>query len=451
MLPGDLLSGEVLKMRYNMKSAKYLILISAVLFGCSSGAGRQGNVDGLTVIDVGSDVGKGRVVDLSEIAEEITYIPLETSEDSFISAAPVISLENNRIYVKSRGVIKVFDRSGKYLFTFDRRGRGPQEYSYSAPNVERGTGRFYAENPNSDHSVTVKLYSKEGDFVKEFTAPSVKNRIIRLNKCKENVYSFTFFNDFVPQVDGIEVDTDKVSKLLLDSLANLIGFLPELPIDSRVVLGTEVRTKTEDGRELLNPFVQDNTPQAYHFYKDTIRTYKQYNDTLYSFYDGNKLVPRYVLDYGEYAASRIDLDQINNVKGKVINLDRNHYYETDRLIMFLFLLRDYAHEPYFGKYFYMQVKDQEIRSSYAFYDKFSGEFTFLNLPIPKTPGFREDFEHGPPFLPSYLSDDNYMAAIHQAHDLKEYAANHEVSDSLRAIIDGLEDNDNPVIALVKLR
>jgi hypothetical protein len=440
-----------------MRGAKFLILISAILLGCSSGADRLVNADGLTVIDVGSDVGKGRVVNLSEIASDIIYIPLETNEDSFIASMPVIFLENDRIYVKSRRVIKVFDMSGKYLFTFDRKGRGPQEYSYSGPNVERGTGRFYAENPNSDRSVTVKLYSQEGDFVKEFIAPSVKNRILRMSKSKENVYSFTFINDFIPQVDGIEVDTDKVSKLLLDSLANIIGFLPELPIDSRVVLGTDVRTKTEDGRELLNPFVQDNTPQVYHFYKDTIRIYKQYNDTLYSFYDGNKLVPRYVLDYGVYAASKIDLDQLNYLEGKVISVDNSHYYETDRFIMLSFLLRDYAHEPFFGKYFFHQVKEREVRESYALYNKLTGEFSFLNLPLPKTPGFREDFEQGPPFLPSYLSEDSgasgngYMVSLVYTGTLKEHAANHNVSDKLRAIVDGLDENDNPVLVLVKLR
>ncbi|MDD2284804.1 MAG: 6-bladed beta-propeller, partial [Paludibacter sp.] len=151
-----------------MKGAKFLILISAVLFGCSSGANRHGNSDGLTVIDVGSDVGKGRVVDLSEIAQEITYIPLETTNGSYIGRAPVVYFENDRIYVKSHGVIKVFDMSGKYLFTFDRRGRGPEEYIYSAPKIERGTGKFYAESPNSDRSVTVRIYTREGDYEKEF-------------------------------------------------------------------------------------------------------------------------------------------------------------------------------------------------------------------------------------------------------------------------------------------
>jgi hypothetical protein len=44
-----------------------------------------------------------------------------------------------------------------------------------------------------------------------------------------------------------------------------------------------------------------------------------------------------------------------------------------------------------------------------------------------------------------------MATIFYAHTLKEYVADHEVSDSLRAMIDNLDESDNPVIALVKLK
>ncbi|NCC47139.1 MAG: 6-bladed beta-propeller [Bacteroidia bacterium] len=434
-----------------MKGAKFLILISAVLFGCSSGANRHGNSDGLTVIDVGSDVGKGRVVNLSEIAQEITYIPLETTNDSYIGMAPVVYFENERIYVKSRGVIKVFDMSGKYLFTFDRRGRGPEEYIYSAPKIERGTGKFYAESPNSDRSVTVRIYTREGDYEKEFTVPSVKNRIISLDKSKENFYSFSFFRELIPGIEGIEVDVDKVSRMFYDTLSNLIGYLPNLPSDPRVILGTEVRDKTEDGRKLYNPSANNTIPQSYFFYKDTIRTYKSYNDTLYSFFDGDKLVPRYLIDYGEYAASEIDLDKESITNGEIISVDHNHYYETDKFILFSLFLRNYAHEPYFGKNSYLQVKEREIRSSYGYYDKTTGKFTLLNLPVKKTPGFRDDLEQGPPFLPSYLSDDNHMATIFYAHTLKEYVADHEVSDSLRAMIDNLDESDNPVIALVKLK
>lgn len=46
------------------------------------------------------------------------------------------------------------------------------------------------------------------------------------------------------------------------------------------------------------------------------------------------------------------------------------------------------------------------------------------------PGFRDDIEQGPPFVPTYLSEDNYMITLCFAHTLIEYASNNEVSDPL---------------------
>lgn len=81
----------------------FLFLIALFLISCNSGVDKGDKSLDYTVIDVGSDVGKGRVVDLSEIASDITYIPLESKSDSYIGLAPVVFFENDRIYVKSGG------------------------------------------------------------------------------------------------------------------------------------------------------------------------------------------------------------------------------------------------------------------------------------------------------------------------------------------------------------
>lgn len=54
-------------------------------------------------------------------------------------------------------------------------------------------------------------------------------------------------------------------------------------------------------------------------------------------------------------------------------------------------------------------------------------------------------------MPMYLSDDNYMLAPYYPHDLIDYVSNNKVSEQLQKVIDGLKENDNLVIALVKLK
>lgn len=151
---------------------KYFLLIFSFLFliSCNSRIDKGDQNLGYIVIDVGSDIGKGRVVDLSEIASDITYIPLETTSDSFSSGSPVVIFENDRIYVRGAKVIKVFDKSGKYLFTFDRRGRGPEEYTGTTPWIEKGTGNFYIESFKGGNKV-VKTYYRDGNFKKDIIMP----------------------------------------------------------------------------------------------------------------------------------------------------------------------------------------------------------------------------------------------------------------------------------------
>ncbi|MDZ4058585.1 MAG: 6-bladed beta-propeller, partial [Bacteroidales bacterium] len=76
------------------------------------------------------------MVQLSEIAESIEYIPLETNRNSMIDKVSWSSLvfENNKYYIRTRfeESIFVFDSVGKFLFKFNRTGRGPEEYEYLA-------------------------------------------------------------------------------------------------------------------------------------------------------------------------------------------------------------------------------------------------------------------------------------------------------------------------------
>ena len=278
----------------------FLFLIALFLISCNSGVDKRDSSLGYTVIDVGSDVSKGRVVDISEIASNITYIPLESNAESFIGRAPVVFFENERIYVRSSGLLKVFDKSGNYLFTFDRRGRGPQEYINSHPKVEKGTGNFYADHSKGGGNYVIKSYSRDGNYLKEITIPSVQSRYLYLNKSIPNCFAFRMSSDTIPGIPGIQIDVDEISNILIDSLSNIIGYVPNVPVDSRLVLNVNREKTPPKGKQFLNPLNDNSIIQALHFFKDTIRIYDFYTDTIFSFADNSSLIPRYVMDYCKY-------------------------------------------------------------------------------------------------------------------------------------------------------
>ena len=76
---------------------------------------------------------KASVTKLSEFAENIEYIPLQTTKNSLLGefALKIVSV-NNKIYVRNSGLngeIMCFDVNGKFLFKLQNLGRGPGEYS----------------------------------------------------------------------------------------------------------------------------------------------------------------------------------------------------------------------------------------------------------------------------------------------------------------------------------
>jgi hypothetical protein len=105
---------------------KIFFLLTLVL---SSFNGTEKN--NLNVIDVMSSP-KSRMTNLSDIATDIEYIPLQTTDICLIRRISSLKVIGNYIYIADGTVGKLFcfDRSGKYLFLLDNSGRGPEEYEY---------------------------------------------------------------------------------------------------------------------------------------------------------------------------------------------------------------------------------------------------------------------------------------------------------------------------------
>ena len=74
-------------------------------------------------------------INLSEIADSIKYIKLQTENDDVIGRARVILIKKKFIYVQdmSQKVVFVFDKEGKFVSKLNKRGNGPGEYLFMGP------------------------------------------------------------------------------------------------------------------------------------------------------------------------------------------------------------------------------------------------------------------------------------------------------------------------------
>ena len=105
---------------------RYLALIILTLFfsSCKSKENQT-----IKTIDVLSPAGP-EIKNLSEVATDIQYIPLETSPEALLRFVNFFKELNNKFYINTGREILCFNKSGKFLYKHNPQGRGPNEYFY---------------------------------------------------------------------------------------------------------------------------------------------------------------------------------------------------------------------------------------------------------------------------------------------------------------------------------
>lgn len=144
---------------------KYLYaLCIATLVGCVSNPPSNNT---LGVIDLSGNY-PTRKVDLNEIAD-LEYVPLETTDSSLLSRMCTrFYISDNYIITSDvyTGDVFFFNRSGKFLHKFNRKGNGPKEYtSMTFVAVDFETEEFLIHDwPRK----RVAIYSFEGEYKRSF-------------------------------------------------------------------------------------------------------------------------------------------------------------------------------------------------------------------------------------------------------------------------------------------
>jgi len=153
---------------------KYLALITLALFLCDCNSKDNPSVK---TIDVLSPAGP-ELKNLSEIATDVQYIPLETQPDALMRFVNGLKSSNDKFYINTGREILCFDRAGKFLYKLDQQGRGPNEFVYLSDYdirpeknlmivLTRGKLFFYDETDtgfNLQKQLNVKIQPQYVDF-----------------------------------------------------------------------------------------------------------------------------------------------------------------------------------------------------------------------------------------------------------------------------------------------
>lgn len=142
--------------------------------------------DTVIVVDVSAADRSPVSLKLSDLADDIEIVRLENNNEAFVGEGATW-LTGNRIIIYSNGIVRQFDRSGKYLGKIGNKGQGPGEYAIAPYDIymDESAGRIYL----AQYGATKLFeYDSDGSFIKDIPlAYKLEKGRINVDAAKETV------------------------------------------------------------------------------------------------------------------------------------------------------------------------------------------------------------------------------------------------------------------------
>ena len=385
------------------------ISVAWMLLSCTSGKQpllvKEG---GCTVIPFESGVENVKPVKLSDIAEKVTFVPLETTDSSLIARQMLsqIRLANGCIYVPcSNGLLTFDEKTGKFLRRISRKGQGPGEYASI-----RGIEVFEeSDNVHIFSGEKVMTFQSDGKFLAQYSKPGGwVASVMQDSLCLSFILNHT--------------GQQKYRLLITDERADTLQCFPQY--DRFVVPGG------------FNWIYHHNQERYLYTHKDEHVFRDYYCDTLFTV-KPDKLVPRFRLEMGKYGLPKdLRLEPVmmsverNNALAKARKYLRPSVFEGGRFVLMPYTTWDIS-------------QPQNISFQYLLFDKRTGECLKI-----ENDAIVNDMVGNLPFRPVARVADNVLMAWLEVPYLQEQVEKGiQLPDGLKR----MKDDDNAVLMLVYLK
>jgi hypothetical protein len=345
---------------------------------------------------------------LSDFTDNITYIPLD-NEILFQHPNRIEITEELFIMATYPAGIMSYDRQGRFLNKIGARGRGPGEYR---------TGLYFTLNPENKlvyiyDNNRIITYTFNGELVRQFST----------EKFDGSFYDIAFLNDKIYLAGVIQSGFSKYNWLKIDTLGNYYShkYNSVPPFES---------TSGSSGG-----FFESNKRLFY---------WNNFNDTIFMLQD-SLYQPAMLFAQGDFRYPHGDVPD---------EIDYRKYLFTRNIIKtdsYLFLFYYFENLLQSG---FIKNKDGVINVI----GKIDGHSGF------DIPGIPNDIDQGPAFQPFYCFQENgeeYLLGWVHAFKLKAHVVSDAFKNStpkhpekkkeLEQLAASLDENDNPVLMLVKLK
>jgi hypothetical protein len=394
-------NGNLYRINFKVFTLKLILLITSFITGCSIETDRE-----IPVISVSSLINDA--LTLEDISTEIQYIKLDQQQP----IRQILNIENisSQFFIATTDGLFLFNSSGQYLREIGKKGKGPGKYNtiYDI-TVDCESNLIYLLGYKK-----VFVYDFNGQF--KYSFPTVEEiwfeRILYKNS---KLYFLSGFDFGHLKYNWVVTDL-KGNKLLVKE--NSIG---------RFKSGVSYKTNLS--------FTID----------EKIFYWNNLNDTIFQINDNNGS-PKLLFGNDKYRVTKRDLADLDSYRNKtswqlitVLGCDR-------------FLVLEY-------------VLTKELKRIYTLFDKKRNTFYQLNITdLENELGVSNSFDSGICFMPKtkihYKSEDWFVQWI-DAYKLKAHVASETFKNStpkcpekkkeLEKLANSLDENDNPVLMLVKLK
>ena len=382
---------------------KILLILALILTAFNSK-----ELEPVNVIDVLS-APKSVMTNLSEIATDIEYIPLETTDNSLISRINTLKVRGNYIYVGTLDNVLCFDKSGKYLFKLDKKGRGPEEYEFLL-DFDVDANNTILAVPSQKDILLYKQTDKGFIFINRLNLP-ISPQIINFTGKSNNIllqYSNT---------DGTKPFSRELINLKGETLISWPNYMKYQLQEKMVVMSRYENTS--------------------YYFKNDLFLKEVGNDTILKLTEKNKIESFLIFDSKN---KRVTPEVRSNVK-----------YYAEHMYEYFVLQKIFGSERFiYYTFSYNKVSHPEI------YD----QLTKIRYSIPDKEFLRDDIAGGVNFEPQYCNDGIFYSWI-EAVKFKAYTSSDlfkkaKVKSSVKNIAlinlaEKVNDFDNPILIAVKIK
>lgn len=423
-----------------MRKLKCLLFLYFCLASCSD----KKVASDFPIIDVIGSIGNYKKVYCSDLFSSVELIPLETSDECLLDV-PILSLSgvimnDDIILVRytyfGNFFLCTFDHTGKYLNRIGQKGQGPGDFQLIS------TIAFNKENRSIyvwNGSMNILEYGYNGKLIRSISIPKVEGEIF-------DEHAYTGNGLFVGHLSY--TGKNKYSYCIYDRNGGIVTCFPNHIFFDRPRAGW---SSFDQALELTRV-----NEQLY--LKDYL------NDTVFCLVNST-IQPAFVFDMGNYSYPQKYLESSDGQAVIEKAILTRFLLGTPKYFFYEILVPENLPTPKINPVYRQMANKYITRESlvYGIYniDENTNILLDINKNMLEEKGIINDLNGGLPFFPRYYAGDNLLVDMWDAEKMKrmlteEYFEKQTIKDQqahqkLRELLKNLQEDDNPVVVIAKLK